>query len=120
MLKHSLLKITSIIPLVIFALIFIVSMAKASQSENDATSNDPITVNEAINDSEHNDEGKDIVQERVDAKASSPSPGLFLFLNDHLQWFFSVEKPDFINDPYENEDYDNYRATFGFQFPLAE
>jgi len=117
---YSLLKISSIITLVIFTLIFIVPTAKASQSENDATRNDPITVNEAINDSEHNDDAKDILQEENNANTSSSSPGLSLFLNDHLQWFFSVEKPDFINDPYENEDYDNYRATFGFQFPLSD
>ena len=93
-------------------------MAKASRSENDSTNNAPTAFNEAINDPEQNDEGKDIVQERDDAKASSPSPELSLSLNEQLQWFFSVERPDFADDPYENKDYDNYRATFGFQFAL--
>lgn len=95
-------------------------MAKASETENNAASDTKVPFNEAINGSAQNDEAKDILQEENDANTSSSSPELSLSLNEKLQWFFSVEKPDFINDPYENEDYDNYRATFGFQFPLSD
>ena len=110
--------ITSIISLLIFALIFAAPMAKASQSEDNSTRSTSTVFNEATNTSDQNDEAKDIVQEKDDDIDSPSSPELSLSLNDHLQWFFSVERPDFAVDPYENKDYDNYRATFGFQFAL--
>ncbi len=108
--------ISSIIPLFIFSLIFIVPMAKASQSENVSTSNTTVAFNEAINDSGQKDEVN--IQETDDVNDSPSSSELSLSLNEKLQWFFSFDKPDFIDDPYENQDYDNYRATFGFQFAL--
>ena len=93
-------------------------MAKASESEKNAASDTKMPFNEAINDSEQNDEVKDILQEKNDTNASSSSPELSLSLNEQLQWFFSFENPDFIDDPYENKDYDNYRATFGIHIAL--
>jgi len=118
LIKHSVLKITSIIPLVIFALIFIAPMAKASESGNVDTGNTSMTFNESGNTSDQLDALKDIVHKKNDAITSSPPPELSLSLNEKLQWFFSFENPDFIDDPYENKDYDNYRATFGIHFFL--
>jgi hypothetical protein len=118
--KHSLLKTTSIIPLVIFSLIFFVPMAKASESGNVDTGDTSMTFSESGNNSDQLDSLKDIAHKKNDANDSSSSPELSLSLNEQLQWFFSVEKPDFADAPYENKDYDNYRATFGFQFILAD
>lgn len=92
-------------------------MAQASESGNDAESNTTMTFHEPSNDSEHINEVQDTIRERSDVNDSSSSE-LSLSLNEKLQWFFSIENPAFINDPYENKDYDNYRATFGIHIVL--
>lgn len=94
-------------------------MADASESGNVDTGNTSIIFNEFGNNSDQIDALKDIVHKKNDASTlSSSPPELSLSLNEQLQWFFSFENPDFINDPYENKDYDNYRATFGIHIVL--
>jgi hypothetical protein len=77
-----------------------------------------MTFNESTNDSEQIDALKDIIHRKTDANKSSSSPDLYISLDEKLQWFFSFEKPDFIDDPYENKDYYNYRTTFGIHIVL--
>jgi len=118
--KHNLLKITSIIPLVVFALIFIVPLAEASESGNVDTGNTSMTSHKAANNSDQLDVLDDIGHKKNDATTESSHPEVSLSLNEQLQWFFSFEQPDCIDDPYENKDYSNYRATFGIQFILSD
>lgn len=91
-------------------------MAKASESKNNVTSDTSMIFNESGNHSDQLDTLN--VHKNNDAITSSPRPELSLSLNEKLQWFFSFENPDFIDDPYESKDYDNYRATFGIHIAL--
>lgn len=75
-------------------------------------------ASESVNDSEQINKVEPILQEEDNANTSPSSSELSLFLNEKLQWFFSVGQPDFIDDPYEIKDYDNYRATFGIHIVL--
>jgi len=118
LIKLSLLKIISIIPLIVFTVLSLSSLAQASESKNKVTSDTSMTFNESGNNSDQLDALKDIVHKKNDAITSSPPPELSLSLNEKLHWFFSFENPDFIDDPYESKDYDNYRATFGIHIAL--
>ena len=90
-------------------------MAKASESKNNVTSDTSMTFKSG----NHSDKLDALnVHKNNDAITSSPPPELSLSLNEKLQWFFSFENPDFIDDPYESKDYDNYRATFGIHIAL--
>ncbi len=92
-------------------------MAQASESENNVTRDTTMTSNESAFDSEKIDEVQDIIREKNYSNTTSSSE-LCLSLNEKLKWFFSLKKPDFIDDPYENRDYYNYRATFGIHIAL--
>ena len=118
MIKHGLLKIISIVTLIIFTVIFLSPVSQASESKNKVSSDTSMTFNESGNNSDQLDALKETVHKKNDDTTSSSSPELSLSLNEKLQWFFSFENPDFIDDPYENKDYDNYRATFGFHIAL--
>ena len=101
--NQQVITLSSIISLIVFTIIFLSSMAQASES---------------VNDSEQKNEIETILQDENDANTSPSSSELSLSLNEKLHWFFSVEQPDFIDDPYEIKDYDNYRATFGIHIVL--
>jgi hypothetical protein len=115
--KQNLSKITLIISLIIIALIFIVPVAQATISEDDATGNTITTFNEAPNHTDQQDALKGSV-EKSDGNAPSSSPELCIALNDKLKWFFAFETPDFIEDLYDERDDFNYRAFVGFHIAL--
>jgi len=117
LIKHDLLRIISIVALIIFTVTFLQPRAQASESKNNVTTDTSMTFNESGNNSDKLNALKDIVHKKNNAITSSP-PELSLSLNEKLQWFFSFDNPDFIDDPYESKDYDNYRATFGFHIAL--
>ena len=115
---NKFLKISSIISSVIFILIFIVPLAQATESDDDATGNTITTYNEAPTHSDQQDESKNVDDEKNGGDTSSSSSELSISLNDKLKWFFSFETPDYLNDLYDKRDDFNYRAFIGFHIAI--
>jgi hypothetical protein len=114
--KHSLSKIYLTISLIIFALIFIVPVAHAAKSEDNAPDNTITAFNETPDHSDQQAELKDPSENNGNTPSSAPE--LCISLSDKLKWFFSFETPDFIDDLYDNRDDFNYRAFVGFHIVL--
>jgi hypothetical protein len=98
-------------------LIFIVPLAQATETEDNATENAITTFNEEPIHTDQHDESRDAV-EKSDGNISSSSPELCISLNDKLKWFFAFETPEYIDDLYDKRDDFNYRAFVGFHIAL--
>lgn len=111
--KQYILKLISIISLI--SSLFIVSIARAAEPENYVKNDTTMTIHESNNNSVQK---SDILQEQIDFITPPKTSEVCISLNDKLRWFFSLEKPDFIKDLYENQFDFNYRATIGFHIAL--